>query len=235
MTLTETEETLQTLIDRHPGLDDSMLVTLLSAGGWEAKEIETVRVLLKEKNKGPAEEVVAHKNLPILPEVLDLPAEIQPDHLLVSLNPPVHEELITSPVVEHTPEPQSLTQSTEVVVGARRDELPHDLPLRPFETSDHIWPFSRYKDVFYGEAESEKQETKPTLPVVIAKEVVLPVEIKAAPAPVIREVPAPTPVSKQEPLPLDSGTGEDKLVLVASVMLLAVLLILGYMYSNGRL
>jgi hypothetical protein len=237
MTLTETEETLQTLIDRHPGLDDSMLVTLLLAGGWEEKEIKVARTLFKQRGGESKEESSIQKNLPIIPSAMELPAEIQSDHLLVSGEPRVEEADAVPVKEEKASEPQSLVQTPANMVSSKRDELPHDLPLRPFETSDHIWPFSRYKDVFYGEVEHEEAPiAAPTPePVLVQPQVSTPPAPKVSEPPIV-PIPPVVPVARPAPAPsVVPEKSEDKLVIIAFAMLVAVLLVLGYMYSNGRL
>jgi hypothetical protein len=68
----------------------------------------------------------------------------------------------------------------------------------------------------------------------------------SAPVPVVTERPTPLVVSqpiphKKEPeVEIDYektpiSTGEESLVVLAGIMLLAIMLILGYMYGNGRL
>ena len=241
MTLTETEETLHTLINRHPGLDDSMLVTLLRSGGWEEKEIQVARTLFREGGGVVKDEHSPYKSLPPLQEAPTLPQEVQYDHLLTSAEKPQTE---TSPspsapiplvVVEKGSEPQSLTQSVLSEAHMTRDELPHDLPLRPFETSDHIWPFSRYRDVFYGEVDHGEAVTPVSLPVVESRESpVTPVsEVKSEVVKIARSEPVFRPLA---PRTSEIQTpGDDKLVIIACAMLVAVLFVLGYMYSNGRL
>jgi hypothetical protein len=237
MTLTETEETLQTLINRHPGLDDSMLVTLLSAGGWEEKEIQEARLLFKSRRGQNTKEESPQKNFPAPEEYVELPAQTEYDHLLAPAQVITKEETPTPLAAkeEKIPEPQSLTVS---LAQSKREELPHDLPLRPFETSDHIWPFSRYKDVFYGDQEPQEVPVSTPVEAVVSKE--------TAPAAPMVEVKVEEPkIEKAEPifqpavhLPSSQETtvkGDDKLVIIACVMLIAVLFVLGYMYSNGRL
>ncbi len=47
MTLAETEQTLDTLRIRHPGIDECMLVTLLRSGGWEEKQVEDAKMMFR--------------------------------------------------------------------------------------------------------------------------------------------------------------------------------------------
>jgi hypothetical protein len=177
------------------------------------------------------------------------------------LPPPVDDEhLLTTPrefsevgsVEKLTTEPQSLIAEKAGALMDKRETLPHNLPLRPFETSEHIWPFSRYRDVFYGDnLEETKDEIIPAPKQEIAKEapIILHVEIptletsreesmikeivpeKRVEPSMRKEVAEPGPY--REPIKLSGG--DEKLVVTACVMLLVVLLLLGYMYSNGRL
>lgn len=247
MTLHEIEETLHTLQLRHSALDEGMLVTLLRAGGWEEKEIEEAKALYRGSTPTAnnvqklGEEKPPLVFSPVGEEALLAPP-IDTSHLLNAHN----EE---GPQIGGTEsEPQSLV--IEPVVGKeRREELPHNLPLRPFETSEHIWPFSRYRDVFYGEAVDEVP-TPPapqTQTVVNSPVISEPVPHNEAKREVlsggesVREKAIEHVVEKQPQMPevhiapVQFSKGDEKLVVMASVMLLIILLLLGYMYSNGRL
>ncbi len=233
MTLHEIEQTLDTLRTRHPGLDEAMLVTLLRSGGWEEKQVEEARVLFKT---GSLEEGVTeeHISLPIVETEAVLPPMVDDKHLLLAHNDDEvveveKEEVKPVEVVPIIPvvEQQSLVSPALVQNTETRDGLPHNLPLRPFETSEHIWPLSRYKDVFYGNvAEEAHAETSQS-------------EIKATPK--MEERVAYTPKEVAQPFiptqtnPSQPSSGDEKLVIMACVMLLIILLLLGYMYSNGRL
>lgn len=104
----------------------------------------------------------------------------------------------------------------------KESDIPSNLPLTPFESSPRVWSFSKYKDIFHGEQK--------TAPVEIAKQqeevLVTPVPHQSSESEDAEEVSLEkTPLTKQ-----DEG-----LAFLASVMLLVIILILGYMYSNGRL
>lgn len=227
MTLAEIEETLEKLKVRHPGLDETLLVTLLRAGGWEEKEIKEAVSLFKE-NSGGKKEI---KAFPSPQDALSLPEQIDNDHLLESAKEKNNSATTSSSIEKKYSEPQSLNAGGS---SSKREELPHDLPLRPFETSDHIWPFSRYKDVFYGDTDEEVTPPvapKPTPPKEEAVPMPEPVSTPKPQAPVfVREGPKTAPAAGGK-----AESGEDKLVILACAMLVAVLFVLGYMYSNGRL
>jgi hypothetical protein len=243
MTLAEIEETLEKLKVRHSGLDEALLVTLLKAGGWEEKEIKEAVSLFKG-TAGNKTQMIA---FPAPQDAVSLPQEIANEHLLISGKEQENSTEEISKGKGEIAEPQSLNPAPSL---SKREELPHDLPLRPFETSDHIWPFSRYKDVFYGDIPEETVVVPvaaptvlvpPTSPTPPAPSLVPPQE-EVTPAPIPTSEPKPqAPVfaregSKVAPKPISSeGKGEDKLVFLACVMLIAVLFVLGYMYSNGRL
>ena len=214
MTLHEIEETLRTLASRHSGLTESQLLTLLRAGGWEEKNIQEAILLFRSG---------------VVSEPVSLPEEVAPDHQLA-------DHVASSQAVERPSpqEPQSLIEREET--KSIREELPHNLPLRPFETSEHIWPFSRYRDVFYGDAEPPQVPVSHTVEPTPAAEI-RPVHtepVKVEPPKKLEPVQVPPIVAFPSETPSVSS-GDDKLVVLASVMLLAVLLLLGYMYSNGRL
>lgn len=228
MTLAEIEDTLENLKGRHPGLDEALLITLLRAGGWEEKEIQEA-VSLFEGASGEKTRVA----FPAPQKTLNLPEEVDNDHLLQSGKENEGSAAEKPKNDEKIGEPQSLNPSVPL---SKHEELPHDLPLRPFETSDHIWPFSRYKDVFYGDLpEEEPLAPAPSvsIPAPIKEEIAAPIETPKVQAPIfIREGPKVSPQTVSEKA---SAQGEDKLVILACAMLVAVLFVLGYMYSNGRL
>ena len=141
----------------------------------------------------------------------------------------VHVNIQPTPPLVTTNEPQSLITHEEILpskITKKQAQIPEDLPLLPFESSPHVWPFSRYKDVFHGEVMSEK------IPKVeVEKEVVV-----AKSTPIItkpRVVPANDVEIDLEKTPMTKG--DESLVFLAGVMLFVIILILGYMYSNGRL
>jgi len=161
--------------------------------------------------------------------------------------------------------------------------LPDNLPLLPFESSPHVWSFSKYKDVFHPDDthplpfeiaghnlpdmhqstelfRAEKEAAQSSSPPLreIAKEPLQQnvvsqyheVEKKEEVSQKPEEI-TPTVIKKEpeivpetltvydneevafEKVPLTKG--DESLVFLAGVMLLVIILILGYMYSNGRL
>lgn len=120
----------------------------------------------------------------------------------------------------------SVTPSVSVQrLQQKEQEIPANLPLLPFESSPHVWSFSRYKDVFHGEVMADpvtvhstetKTETALVQPVAETEVPLVPLEEV-----IVEKV----PMDKQD----------ESLVVLAAFMLLVIILILGYMYSNGRL
>lgn len=180
-------------------------------------------------NKAPTPPLVT----PAEPKVVIVPPPpvLQP---IVITALPVSVKPVADPAPQVEQQPVSLITHEEPVqqkVTSKEVEIPGNLPLLPFESSPHVWSFSRYKDVFHGETVPKKVEDKP-LPQ--EKEVINP------PQEVIQEE-----VSKkhQEESPDEEITlertpltkGDESLVFLAGVMLLVIILILGYMYNNGRL
>lgn len=128
-------------------------------------------------------------------------------------------------------EPQSLIvpkESTLPRVIKKPVEIPEDLPLLPFESSEQVWSFSRYKDAFHGEVMPKKElEILETKQEPIHQPVLPPINVKKA------LVPEDELEIDLEKTPMTRG--DESLVFLAGVMLFAIILILGYMYSNGRL
>ncbi len=253
MTINEIETTLHTLEARHPTLDEAMLVTLLTAGGWDDASIKDAVALFR---KGTGQTSVANvsvtktvETVQTLPEIVDIEHRIMehnPEDIVVEEKKVTHEVQTTQTLIK-SQEPQSLIEPLVTTpVRSPEDELPHNLPLRPFESTTHVWPFSRYKDVFHGEvmptkASQEDKKLKPRLEIreqELEREVQKPIEKE-----VVRERVIETQKIIEKHVVVDHVhiertplTGKDeKLIILASTMLLAVLLLLGYMYSNGRL
>lgn len=130
-------------------------------------------------------------------------------------------------------EPQSLIEHEEAVQmkgPEKQVPLPGNLPLLPFESSPHVWSFSKYKDVFHSDAPVHEE---------IKVITVMPEETS-----VKQVVQVPQKVTVYPEITKDEGViiesvplrKDDKpLVFLATIMLFAIILILGYMYSNGRL
>lgn len=143
---------------------------------------------------------------------------------------------VPSQTVVPTPnEPQSLIPQEELVEKRNSEksaEIPGNLPLLPFESSPHIWSFSKYKDVFHSDAPL-KEEIK-VISVMPQEEKVLQNPLPGSPTEQ-KHVVIPhedrAVIVEATPLPKD----DKPLVFLAGTMLLAIILILGYMYSNGRL
>lgn len=140
--------------------------------------------------------------------------------------------------VQEKTEPTSLIEEKRVTFKKRKEEIPEDLPLVPFESAPHVWSFRRYRDTFFPH-DHQEEETKE----LFEKEDVQPVVYQQSPT-----VPHTLPPSPQknsnpeneveveidfEKTPISKG--DESLVALAGVMLVAILLILGYMYSKGRL
>jgi hypothetical protein len=112
-------------------------------------------------------------------------------------------------------------------------DIPEDLPLLPFESSPHVWSFSRYKNVFHGERASGRDAEKPQVDFLEQKKEAFPSIAKPQVTPFV-------PVKKEDDQEVELQKtpltrGDESLVVLAGVMLLVIILILGYMYSNGRL
>lgn len=127
-------------------------------------------------------------------------------------------------------EPESLIIHEELPLErpTSASEIPDNLPLLPFESSPHVWSFSKYKETFHGETMPSKEVSQePAIKLVITKSV---------PESALLSKPAVNNDDEEislEKTPLTRG--DESLVFLAGVMLLVIILILGYMYSNGRL
>lgn len=243
MTINEIQTTIDLLRSRHPQLDERLLTTLLLAGGWEQKHIEEAKLLFRGRvavtkditendekllvspHDMLLEEHTAETSAPLgahvkanqeqqLPKeesvVLETVAPVQPEEKTVTVAP---EGMV--------PEKESLIVREDPPLPIKKqDELPENLPLKPFDESSHVWPFSRYKDVFHGETMPEKAEEG--VHQVLAEQSTLPKAPQPDPGYIHF---SKTPLSK----------GDEGLIVTACTLFVVILLLLGYMYSNGRL
>lgn len=321
MTIAEIESTLNALRTRHPNLDEEMLITLLTAGGWEDKFIKETLVLFRSsKQSNPV--VASAPTVLVVPKtetavtspintistttevsktthtsmserletlvVAEGVTKSEASHVVSENNTHENNSIQTAGItyyngtgeeegelkafseqgevskvempkkaethvsseqkieqqvayqeikiaedlpfsrekeIEKTVEPQSLIMpKTETgvpgylqpghVSAGSEIEPPENLPLKPFESAPHVWPFSKYKDVFHGE----------TMPVLPPDEQVL--------------VAGPSQEHhlKKIKIKRTGFDGEDEgLIFLTGTTLLIILLLLAYMYSNGRL
>lgn len=262
MNVRDVEDTIHTLEARHPGLNEVMLLTLLKAGGWEEKDIETAKVIFKsspahavtKKETPTTERFPPTQEEPVFEPVIDEERRIEAPEESVPTPSAPSRAAEPEPVVNLVPEPVSLV-SEESSLPAKED-IPHNLPLRPFETSEHIWPFSRYRDVFYGEEEAVPGAVPSSYDVHHVQNAVLRTQVTENITPsreqrgldtfhslvedVQRQSANGSPhyaggVATGKKVVIVEKTGDEKLIIMAGIMLLAILLLLGYMYSNGRL
>lgn len=227
MTITEIQATIDELRHRHSGLDEKLLVTLLRAGGWEEDTIKEGLVLFR-MTPAVASEIFPDTSEALLPSPHDMLLvekneipEVPKKPLLESVIHDVHDYLPAAIERKQDAPPQSVSvqPEKESFVAPKKtsiedQDLPENLSLKPFESSPHVWSFAKYKDVFHNDAQPETitlpPEKKPTVP----------------PPP---QVSVPRPASA----PLDAE--DEGLIVMAGILLVLVLLILGYMYSLGRL
>jgi hypothetical protein len=210
MTLKEIENTLETLTLRHESLSESTLVILLRAGGWDEKIVRDAVAIFRRKKNRTGHEKDDEVFLPALHVDPVLPPEVDSNHLL-----PGHVGGVSGLVAD---EISLVSASGEVPVIKRSlsdNELPHNLPVKPFESTPHTWTFSKYKSIFYGDDSSSEKK-------VPHKDVVHTDVGTSQHAHITLEV---TPLSRDE----------HRLVVIAVCTFLAIVLFLGYMYSNGRL
>ncbi len=232
MTINEIQSTLDQLKERHPNLNEGLVLTLLEAGGWDKSDIKDAVALFKVNSLNstlPHEDKIA---LPENPELLlsehNEVTEEKTDKIVESIEPEVSKEKEVKEHADVPKEKESLIISSEELSKDEENYIPHDLPLKPFEASPHIWQFSKYKDVFYGNAPAQtppKVETKPKIEVEKVIEVPK-VEIPKA-------ISVPVPEIKLTKVPLT--TKDEVIVAVGALLALVAVLLIVYMYTHGRL
>ncbi|MDQ5962845.1 MAG: hypothetical protein QG653_652 [Patescibacteria group bacterium] len=104
----------------------------------------------------------------------------------------------------------------------QEQQIPAELPLKPFESSPQVLTFSTYKDIFHGEKIPE-QETRQK-PLEVHKDELVHI-------PDTGVIPRRYVFDPTEPL-----TGTDiSLAFIVTLLILTILLLMGYMYTNDRL
>lgn len=110
----------------------------------------------------------------------------------------------------------------EIKSAKQEQQIPSDLPLKPFDTSPQVLTFSTYKEIFHGEKVSEAEKIPPGQQ--IHKDELVHI-------PYTGVIPRRYVFDPTEPL-----TGTDiSLTFIVTLLLLTILLLIGYMYTNGRL
>jgi hypothetical protein len=211
MTLKEVENTLETLSLRHESLSESTLVVLLRAGGWDEKMVRDAVAIFRKKKNGTGDD---NKGVVFLPETQQAPVfppEIASDHLLSE------HSLVARPITEPAVVPVTISEiKSQPLTPPNKHEPPHNLPLKPFDSTSHIWSFEKYKSIFYGDVPSTHEEK------------VVPTQVLKTEQKDVRHTQV---IMQSVPLSKD----EQRLVVLAIGTFLVIVLFLGYMYSNGRL
>jgi hypothetical protein len=243
MTIREIEAILEDLEQRHENLSEATLLVLLKAAGWEDKVITDAIALYRGKHVSKDTDLGTSKDTPkFFEKNIDNPVlvpEVDVDHLLLEHYPnpgndamlEVRHELDV-PKVDRG-DPQSLIEGTVSIRRKNMEEPPHNLPVKPYETTSHVWSFARFKSIFFGTSDPD-----PVAEEVDEKVVNVVSEVKTPPFQAQQHLAVvtnheATHVIELHPTPLSRD--EYRLVLLAGIMLLAILLLLGYMYGHGRI
>jgi hypothetical protein len=212
-----------------------MLVTLLTAGGWDGAMIRdalTIYSSTKDKQDSTTSGLLfpATEKDNVLPEIADN------THSLLEHNPEMFStETVLQEKEKTEGEPQSLIDTVIEKPNLQKEEqeIPDNLSIRPFESTENVWPFSRYKDVFHGDTmvktneKIEKEEEKPKVPI--------PTTIQATEEPKKHIIEKHIVIDKIRIAKTPLSRKEEGLVILASTMLVLVIMLLSYMYINGRL
>lgn len=132
-------------------------------------------------------------------------------------------------------EPQSLilpaiTPAQRVVLP----EIPPNLPMKPFESTSHVWPFSKYKETFHRDTTATIDQVRTTTQPV-------PTQTTSNQPPRSLEntsvyIPPQQRTKKRTVVKRSGFDGEDEgLIFLTGSMLFIIIMLLAYMYANGRL
>ncbi|MEI6810524.1 MAG: hypothetical protein WCK60_00555 [Candidatus Nomurabacteria bacterium] len=211
MKINEIQSTLDQLKERHPKLNEGLISTLLGAGGWDDVSIKEAIALFKSNQETPS---LPHQdNI----SFLELPS------LLLSDKNKGEDQIKEKPK-------ESLVASLAANLLNKKVKfkatLPDDLPLKPFDSSPNVWSFSRYKDIFYGNEKEEDTEGE----VVVNKSTK---KIKEEKEKINKQKMFKIVEVDLEKVPV---TTEDEGIIVSiGMFLLIIVLLVIYMYLNGRL
>jgi hypothetical protein len=192
------------------------------------QDISKQTLLPQEENNIPSQGLQEQKNR----------KSISPSSMVTATPVPTI-SLKELPQLTSSPETESLVVADKPKSQQKPNHIPEDLPLIPFESSPHIWSFARYKNVFHADTVPEEEvkaiekrfddhlsQVSPQS--VVQKIVVMPTQqehVTDSDNEVEEILLEKTPMTKED----------ESLVFLAGLMLLAIILILGYMYSHGRL
>lgn len=287
MRLQDINNALQNIVTINTSLSEERLVFLLASAGWDQTDIRDAVVLFKNKRANgeqkkdfpsPSSIKEEEHHDELLPEVFvshvpDLKKETfeiaSPEKTEInSLSffdklsqwaSPIKKSKNGISSKENKEEKPSSLSEAYTPKKTLPGNLPHNLPLRPYESSHATVALKEYSERFFPHIESmprsEATLDTPSTQIQqkeIAKvEMVRPILQEPVFIPLSKETreemkeisPLPRHIPHVEPMrvlyrdkqvvPLET---QDKYVIVAALMLfLVLLLLLGYMYSNGRL
>lgn len=214
-------------------------ITFFHSDGTEEGEL-----VIPEAMEVPKRETASKKDVVHLPT--DTPSEKTDVSQIVVVEkedvPMFPEDRFLKDEMPHIEEESLITANDKPKLTIKSLEIPDNLPLVPFESSPHIWSFGRYKDTFHPDQMNTSVVYQGTEPRVEEKKIEEKhLESHYVAVPVItkeQEAPRSEPHTHEAEIDFEKTPitkGDESLVVLAAVMLLAIMLILGYMYSNGRL
>ncbi|HCC06196.1 TPA: hypothetical protein DEP94_02480 [Candidatus Nomurabacteria bacterium] len=224
MTINEIQLNVDQLKERHPKLNEELMSTLLLAGGWDESSIKEAVMLFKSGQINEKSNLaLPHQDNVSLLELpkLSLLEEKKEDKEIIEETQ--KESLVTSLV------DNSLTNKIKV-----KATLPDDLPLKPFEASHNIWTFSRYKDIFHGNEKEEDIEEKVEEKKVPEKEMPK-VEVAEKEEKIIIPEQKVSKVEKLSLVKVPITKEDERIILTIGMLLLIVVILVIYMYLNGRI
>lgn len=220
MNISEIQNTLDQLKERHPNLNEELVDTLLEAGSWGKNEIKEAKMLFKLNNETLS---LPHSDEVFLPENTEV---LLPDQKHLSGDSFLG-------VVKENAEENKVKENSKINSVIEK-LIPNNLPLKPFESSPHVWQFSKYKDVFYGNDHIEEKNIEASMfdadkkneEHSTKKGITLQEEIKT------EEIPGDIPNISLTKVPLTKK--DEGIVVVGGMLVLVVILLILYMYSQGR-
>jgi hypothetical protein len=225
MNLFDVKNALETIVRLNPGIKEDRLIVLLQAANWDHAHIDEAVILFRGMTPEIPAPQVDEKHL--LPKHEEVPQSVSFDAVIPSLDKP--QVPVVSPYQVHQTaqkieQPPQQAEPIATVVP-QEEHLPAGLPVKPFDASPNVLTFSKYKDMYHGgEIIPVLQKGGRTI-------------ISSSTGEELIHIPNTGFIPKRYVFdPTEPLTGTDvSLFFVVGMLLLIIVLLSGYMYTNGRL
>ncbi len=212
MNLFDVKNALETIVRLNPGIKEERLIVLLQAANWDHAHIDEAVILFRGMTPEISAPQVDEKHL--LAQHEEAPQSVSFDAVIPSPD--------KAPIASPYPPKEAEPIATHVPL---EEHLPASLPVKPFDASPQVLTFSKYKDMYHGgEIVPVLQKGGRTI-------------ISSSTGEELVHIPNTGFIPKRYVFdPTEPLTGTDvSLVFIVSMLIIIIVLLMGYMYTNGRL